>query len=309
MKLIITGATGFVGQVAQRMLGGVALEENGAIVELRNRDQLKRTVTPLVQGGCDCVLHLAAQSFIPESFQNPLETYEINFLGTFHLLEALEQAGFRGRMLFVGSGDVYGNVLPEELPIRETNPIRPMNPYAVSKVAGEALCYQWSVTSGFSVTMVRSFNHIGPGQSERFVVSSLAKQIVEIKLGRAPAVIVAGDLDVSRDFLDVRDVVGAYALLLEKGQSGEVYNVCSGRETMLRILLDRMLALAGVHAEIRLDESRLRKTDRKQVCASSEKLRRQTGWEPQIPLDQTLQDILKFWQEELEWQKKPLSRA
>lgn len=309
MKLLITGATGFVGQVARRMLGGVALEENGEIVDLRSREQVGRRIAAIVSEGCDSVLHLAAQSFIPESFRNPLETYEVNFLGTFHLLQALEEAGFRGRLLFVGSGDVYGNVAPAELPLRETNLLRPMNPYAVSKAAAEMLCYQWSVTGGFVVMMVRSFNHIGPGQSERFVVSSLARQIVNIKLGRAPAAIVAGDLEVSRDFLDVRDVVRAYALLLEKGQSGEVYNVCSGRETVLRALLDRMLAIAGVRAEVRIEEALLRKTDRKRVYASCEKLKRQTGWEPEVPLDQTLRDILNSWQEELECQKRPLSPA
>src|SRR5579883_1395051 len=159
LKLLITGATGFVGQSARRMLDAVPLEEEGRMVDLRNRDQLNRRVAALVAQGCDSVLHLAAQSFIPESFRNPLETYEINFLGTLNLLQALESAGFRGRMLFIGSGDVYGNVVTAEMPIRESNLLRPINPYAVSKAAAELLCYQWSITAGFAVMMARSFNH------------------------------------------------------------------------------------------------------------------------------------------------------
>jgi|SRR5579872_2057352 len=304
MKLLITGASGFVGRVAQRVLGGVALEDDsGDMVDLRNPDQLKRAVERAMRAGCDSVLHLAAQSAIPESFANPKETFEINFLGTFHLLQALQELGFRGRMLFVGSGDVYGDVPPEALPILESHPLRPLNPYAVSKAAAEVLCYQWSMSSDINVIMTRSFNHTGPGQTDRFFVSSMAKQIAEMKLGRAPLTLQIGDLEVSRDFLDVRDVVSAYGLLLEKGQRGEVYNVCSGKEVSLRHVLDRLLALANVDPQIHVDESRLRKTDRRRVFASCDKLKQQTGWQPEISLDQTLQDVLDFWQGELTWQK------
>src|SRR5262249_48752052 len=148
------------------------------------------------------VIHLAAQSFVPASFAHPLETYEINFLGTYSLLEALKAAGFKGRFLFVGSGDAYGVVRPEDLPIGEEHPLRPRSPYAVSKAAAEALCYQWSRSESFEIVMTRSFNHIGPGQSDRFVVSDFARQVVEIRKGQRRPQISTGDIEVTRDFTD-----------------------------------------------------------------------------------------------------------
>ncbi|OCB03890.1 NAD-dependent dehydratase, partial [Acidithiobacillus ferrivorans] len=228
------------------------------------------------------------------------ETFDINFYGTLNLLEALQSIGFRGRMLFVGSGDTYGQVPEAALPVREGHPLHPRNPYAVSKVAAEALCYQWSQTSGFEIVMARPFNHIGPGQSPRFAITDFARQITEIRLGQRPPVLQVGDIDVTRDFTDVRDVERAYALLLEKGRNGGVYNVCSGREHSIRELLQRLIALAGVVVRIDQVPARLRPAEQRRMVASFEALHRDTGWQPLIPIEQSLQDLLNDWEKQLQ---------
>jgi GDP-4-dehydro-6-deoxy-D-mannose reductase len=247
----------------------------------------------------DYVVHLAAQSFVPRSFADPHETFEINFLGTLNLLEALKACGFRGRILYVGSGDEYGVVYEEDLPIIESHPLRPRNPYAVSKAAAEMLCYQWCQTEGMNIVMVRPFNHIGPGQDERFAVSNFAKQVIEIKRRRHKPIIEAGDLTAVRDFTDVIDVARAYFALLEGGKAGEVYNVCSGEGRSLGNLLQRMLVLAGVRAEIVTDSARLRPSEQKRVVGSNRKLVETTGWQPEITIEQSLQNILDDWERRL----------
>lgn len=292
MKVLVTGATGFVGRYVISAMPCVPLEG----VDLRNLAQLRQVVAGIRP---DAVVHLAAQSFIPESFNNPRETFEINFLGTLNLLTALKEAGFTGRLLFIGSGDVYGLVPPERLPISENYPLRPRNPYAVSKVAAEALCYQWSQADGFDIVMARPFSHIGPGQSERFVVSDFAKQITEIKSGRREPVLYVGDIDVTRDFTDVRDVVRAYQRLLKDGKNGEIYNVCSGRESSIRGLLNQMLDIAGVDARIEQEKERLRPSEQRRVFGSYEKLHNETGWIPEIPIEQTVGDILEYWRRKI----------
>jgi GDP-4-dehydro-6-deoxy-D-mannose reductase len=223
----------------------------------------------------------------------------VNFVGTLNLLEALKAVGFNGRFLFVGSGDCYGIVTPEALPIGEVHPLRPRSPYAVSKAAAEALCYQWSQSETMEIVMTRSFNHIGPGQSERFVISDFARQVVEIRKGARAATIRTGDIDVTRDFTDVRDVVRAYLLLLEAGAGGEVYNVCSGSERSIRALLDRLLQLAGVEATIEQDPARLRPSEQRRVFGDPRKLERDTGWTRAYALDTTLEDILNDWEAKL----------
>lgn len=294
MKLLLTGANGFVGQYVQAALPCVPLPDG---LDLRDRAALTAAVAAIQP---DTVLHLAAQSFVPASFENPRETFDINFYGTLNLLEALQAAGFKGRMLFVGSGDIYGQVAEAALPVREDHPLHPRNPYAVSKVAAEALCYQWSQTSGFAIVMVRPFNHIGPGQSPRFAIADFARQVTEIRLGRRAPVLQVGDIDVARDFTDVRDVVRAYGLLLERGRNGAVYNVCSGREYDIRDLLQRLIALAGVDARIEQDPARLRRAEQRRMVASFEALHRDTGWQPLIPIEQSLQDLLNDWEKQLQ---------
>ena len=295
MRLLVTGSEGFVGSVLGRHRNIIPLASNGEI-DVRDAERVRRAVTRIAP---DAVIHLAAQSFVPASFERPRETYEINFLGTLNLLEALKAAGFSGRFLYIGSGDCYGIVPPEALPIDEAQPMRPRSPYAVSKAAGEALCYQWSQYEEFEIVMTRSFNHIGPGQSDRFVVSDFARQVVEIRRRRREPVIHTGDIDVTRDFTDVRDVVRAYELLLEKGRRGEVYNVCSGTEWSIRDLLAKLLQLAGVEATIERDPLRLRNAEQRRICGNPRKLERDTGWTRQYSIDRSLTDILGDWEARL----------
>lgn len=296
MATLLTGASGFVGAFVQCQIPCVAFDHAGQHVDLRDAVAVRTAIEQIRPDG---VIHLAGQSFVPASFDNPRETYDINFLGTFNLLAALKESDFRGRMLAVGSGDTYGLVPEARLPITEDQPLRPRSPYAVSKVAAEALCYQWSQMEKFALVMTRSFNHFGPGQSERFVVSDFARQVVEIKRGLREPVLSVGDIDVTRDFTDVRDAVAAYALLLERGGNGEIYNLCSGIERSVRSILVRLLELADVDARIVQDPARLRIGEQRRFRGSYEKLHRDTGWEPAISIDQSLQDILRNWEERL----------
>lgn len=296
MKMLLTGASGFVGNHLQRYLACIPLAKGEKSIDLRDSSQLRQAIEKIKP---DAVIHLAGQSFVPESFVAPQETFDINFLGTYNLLVALKETGFSGKMLFISSGDIYGLVPTSQLPILENYPLKPRSPYAVSKVAAEALCYQWSQTEPFHIVMVRAFNHIGPGQSDRFVVSSFARQIIEIKLGQRDAVIRVGDIDVTRDFTDVRDVVQAYLLLIEQGKNGEVYNVCSGVERSIESVLHQLLAQAGVEARIEQDSDRLRLSQQRRVYGSFAKLHRDTEWKPKIPFTESLNDILTSWQRQL----------
>lgn len=243
----------------------------------------------------DAVLHLAGRTSVAESFKDPEGFFDVNFRGTWNLLKALRFAAFSGRMLFVSSGDCYGSVGPDELPVAEQRPLRPSNPYSVSKVAAEALCCQWAQTERFDVLIARPFNHIGPGQDARFAIASFARQVARIRAGAAVSPIVTGDLDVTRDLTDVRDVVGAYFALLERGCAGECYNVGSGRETRLRDVLTELLGLAGVSAEMRTDPARLRAGEQRRAVADVRKIGRDAGWSASIPLRTTLRDTLDDW--------------
>ena len=296
MKTLLTGASGFVGGHMQSRIPCIPMSRAGHELDLRDADAVRRLVNDVQP---DAVIHLAAQSFVPDSFEKPRETFDINFTGTLNLLTALKDSGVQGRMLFVGSGDTYGLVSEERLPVTEDQPLRPRSPYAVSKVAAEALCYQWSQTEPTTLVMTRSFNHVGPGQSERFAVSDFAKQVIEIKKGRREPVLNVGDIDVTRDFTDVRDVTAAYSLLLEHGLNGESYNVCSGVEHSLRSVLEQLLQLAEVEARIEQDAARLRASEQRRMRGSYAKLHRDTGWEPTISLEQSLKDILQNWEERL----------
>jgi GDP-4-dehydro-6-deoxy-D-mannose reductase len=294
VKLLVTGATGFVGRyMMQRLPSAIAV---GPEMDLRSTESIART---LDAHEFDSVLHLAAQSSVPASFENPTDTFDINFTGTHRLLELLNKRKFKGRFLFVGSGDMYGPITPEDLPVRESRSLKPLNPYSVSKVAAEALCYQMSQSGPLDIVMARPFNHIGPGQSEHFAVSSFAKQIVEIKRAKRPPMIQVGNLESTRDFSDVRDVVEAYLLLLEKGVSGEVYNICSERERSLQEIFDRLQHIAGIRCDFVIDKSRLRPTDSPRVRGSAEKIHEQTGWKPAIDFDQSLRDLIHDWEARL----------
>ncbi|CAD5107401.1 GDP-6-deoxy-D-mannose reductase [Pseudomonas carbonaria] len=244
----------------------------------------------------DAVIHLAGQTFVPEAFRDPVRTVQVNVLGTLNLLQALKRRGFSGTFLYVSSGDVYGQVGEADLPIVETQPPQPRNPYAVSKVSAELLCQQWSYVEPWRIIVARPFNHIGAGQGESFVVANMARQLVRVRQGLQVPRLEVGDIDVTRDFLDVEDVVAAYLLLLEEGRNGEIYNVCSGQERKVRDLIAEMARLAGVEVEIVQDPARLRRAEQRRVVGSSDKLQKETGWKPGISITETLQRMLSDWE-------------
>jgi GDP-4-dehydro-6-deoxy-D-mannose reductase len=294
-KMLVTGYDGFVGSHFCAAYGGIPLADHEGLVDLRDAARVHSAIAALAP---EAVLHLAAQSSVPQSFSDPMETLSINFLGTLNLLQALSARGFQGVFVYIGSADVYGKVSEAELPARETYPLRPRSPYAVSKVAAEALCYQWSQTENFRVVLTRPFNQIGPKQNSRFAIPGFARQIVEIRRGARPPVLVTGDLDVTRDFTDVRDAIRAYRILLESGKNGEVYNICSGRERTLRSLVVRLLEIAGVQAELQIDSALLRATEQRRMVGDSTKINEGLGWAPEIPMDKTLQDLLNEMERE-----------
>ena len=298
MTLLLTGASGFVGRHVQKMYSQammecVPLDAGGEPVDLRDAAAVRQAVRGVMERDApEAVLHLAAQSHVPTSLADPADTFAVNFTGTLHLLQALSESGFRGRLLYVSSGAVYGLVPGDSLPVTETFPCRPRDPYAVSKVAAEALCYQWSVTGPFEIVMARPFNHTGPGQSREFAIPGFAAQLAGMRAGRRAPVLEAGDLSVTRDFCDVRDVVRAYGLLLAQGRNGEAYNVCSGVERKLSDIVDTLARLAGLSPTIETKAGRLRPAEQPRMCGSPHKLKRDTGWTAEIPWEDTLKDLL-----------------
>lgn len=297
-RLLITGSSGFVGRWCLDALSdSTRWEALGAsdALDLRAPASID---AELAGRAPDAVLHLAAQSFVPASFDDPRGTLEVNLLGTLNLLQALARTGFSGRFIHVSSADVYGAVAAGQMPITEARLPDPRNPYAVSKLAAEALCRQWHHSQGLDAIMVRPFNHIGPGQDARFAVSGLARQFARISRGLQPARIVAGDLEVSRDFTDVRDVIRAYFALLDAGASGELFNVCSGRPTPLREVVARLEEISGVRPEYVVDPTRLRPNEQRIAFGSAQRLRDATGWTPTLDLGQSLADIYHHWERE-----------
>lgn len=245
----------------------------------------------------DRIFHLAAQSYVPASWNAPAETLQINIIGQVNIFEAVREAGIDPLIHVAGSSEEYGLVYPDEVPIKETNPLRPLSPYAVSKVAQEMLAWQYHRSFGLKTVVTRGFNHTGPRRGHVFVTSSFAKQIAEIEKGLRPPVLHVGDLSSKRDWSDVRDIVRAYWLALERGVPGEVYNVGSGVAYSVKEMLDKLLGLTHVAIDVRQDPARFRPSDVKMLCADCTKFRTQTGWEPKIPFEQTLKDLLDYWRE------------
>ncbi|MBI1797655.1 MAG: GDP-mannose 4,6-dehydratase [Candidatus Eisenbacteria bacterium] len=243
----------------------------------------------------DWIFHLAAQSFVPTSWSAPTESLSTNIIGQVNLFEAVRRLGLECRIQLACSSEEYGLVLPDELPIRETNPLRPLSPYAVSKVGQDLLGYQYWMSWKLDCVRTRGFNHEGPRRGPVFVASDFAKQIADIEKGRKAPVISVGNLDARRDFTDVRDMVRAYWLALEKCEPGEVYNICTGAAWTIRKVLDHLLSLTKTKIEVRQDPARLRPSDVPVLIGDSTKFVKATGWKPTIPFEQTLRDMLEYW--------------
>ena len=291
LKALITGAGGFVGPHLARHLRTAGDEV--VCFDLESGPDLRDSEAWIAAIGDhqpDVVYHLAGWSDVGGSWHDPITTFEVNTMGTISILEAVRQAG-AGRVLLISSADVYGVVTPDVLPLTEEHPVRPRSPYGASKQAAEAAALQYRRGSGVDVVVARPFNHLGPGQAPRFVAPSFAAQIARAESGGSRR-LEHGDLSPHRDLTDVRDVVRAYRLLAEQGESGEIYNVCSGRTVSMQELLDALLSLSEVRVEQAVDPALVRPVDLPVLRGSFAKLRATTGWEPEIHLDDTLASVL-----------------
>jgi GDP-4-dehydro-6-deoxy-D-mannose reductase len=316
MNVLITGITGFAGshladyilahhpgvkvhgivRWRSRMENIAPLVRAGKIslyeADLKDMGSLRKTLAAAVP---DRIFHLAAQSFVPASWKLPAETFMINAVGQVNLFEAVLAEELEPWIQIAGSSEEYGIVLPTEVPMKETNPLRPLSPYAVSKVAQDLLGFQYWQSYRLHIVRTRGFNHTGPRRGEVFVTSNFARQIAMIEKGLVAPVIKVGNLDAKRDFTDVRDTVRGYWLALEKGEPGEVYNIGSGKAISMKDMLDMLLSLSTAKVEIRVDPDRLRPSDVQILCADVTKFKAATGWVPKIPLEKTLKDLLDYW--------------
>lgn len=295
MRAFITGASGFVGG----WLGRHLIEMGDDVITLPGHIDLAKPKAAqhyLIDAAPEVIYHLAALTHVGRSWENPAETFRVNVLGTIELFEAVRDLRPAPRVILISSAEVYGagdgSVLTEDAPFR------PVTPYAASKVAAEITGLQGYLGRGIEVVRARPFNHIGPGQAEFFVVSALAKRIVEAELS-GELTIAVGNLDAARDFTDVRDVVRAYRELAIHGLAGEVYNVCSGEAHPISELFRELVALSSAEIEPVVDPSLFRPVDVPRLVGSAEKLHRLCSWAPTITTDTTLRDVLEYWRAEL----------
>jgi len=312
-RVLVTGVTGFAGShLVDYMLTRNDCEIFGiqrwrsrteniehfanqiTLVECDLRDATS-TFDTVAKVKPDWIFHLAAQSFVPTSWIAPTESLTTNVLAQVNIFEAVRRLGLKCRIQLACSSEEYGMVLPDEVPIKETNPLRPLSPYAVSKVAQDLLGYQYWMSWKVDSVRTRGFNHEGPRRGPVFVASDFAKQIADIERGKKPPVLSVGNLDAKRDFTDVRDMVKAYWLALEKCEPGEVYNICRGRCWTIRETLDMLLAMTKAKIEVRQDPARLRPSDVPILLGDNSKFVAATGWQPVIPFEQTLADMLDYW--------------
>lgn len=243
----------------------------------------------------DAVYHLAARASVRASWEEPETVLYNNIIAQLNLLRALAELGMMPRVLVVASADEYGYVRPEDLPVDEETPLRPVNPYAVSKVAQDYLGLQYYLSHRLPIIRVRPFNHSGPRQELGFVVPDFCAQIARIELGLQEPVLRVGNLDAERDLSDVRDIVRGYHLLLERGRPGEVYNLGSSRAYSIRDILQRLLAMCRVQVTVQQDPNRMRPSDIPRIVSDCRKAQREIGWETRYSLDQTLEDTLNYW--------------
>ena len=317
MRVLITGLTGFVGS----HLAEYALSKNAEVYgsyrwrsRTENIGHLKNQVkliecelkdpssanSLIQQTKPDMVFHLAAQSYVPTSWQAPEDTLVNNIVGQVNLFEAIRSNGIDPLIQIAGSSEEYGYTLPEELPVKETAPLRPLSPYAVSKVTQDLLGYQYHQSYGMKIVRTRAFNHTGPRRGSVFVESNFAQQIAEIEAEVRQPVVYVGNLEAKRDYCDVRDIVQGYWLALEKGKPGEVYNLASGRMWAIQEVLDILLSMSSATIDVKQDPARMRPSDVPLLCGDSTLFRNQTGWEPKIPFEETLKDLLNYWRRNVE---------
>lgn len=312
-KVLITGVTGFVGShMVEYLLKRGDCEIYGLkrwqdrmdnVEHLKNKFitvegditdsvSMRRLISKIQP---DKMFHLAAQSFVPTSWNAPEDTLFTNIIGTVKIFEAVRDAGINPDIQIACSSEEYGLVYPKEVPIKEDNPLRPLSPYGVSKIGCDYLGYQYYKSYGLRIIRTRAFNHEGPRRGEVFVTSNFAKQIAEIEKGINEPIIYVGNLAARRDWSDVRDIVHAYWLAAEKGESGEVYNIASGKSRTVKEMLDTLLSFSKVDIKVEQDPSRMRPSDVEILEGDASKFKKITGWKPEISFEKTLKDTLNYW--------------
>ena len=311
MKALIIGAAGFVGSYLIQHLSDTYDWEihatklssetfDASDIRIHDLDIMNTVEIEILLNKLrpDYIFHLAAQSSVALSWKNPALTVDINIKGTLNILDTIRNIpGYSPKILLIGSGEEYGYILPDETPINEQVIPRPGNIYAATKACQNMLGSIYSRAYGLHLIMVRAFNHIGPNQAPIFVVSDFCKQVAEIEAGIKPSVMRVGNLQAKRDFTDVRDVVRAYGLLIQKGQAGETYNIGSGHAIAIQELLDKILSLSEKNISVELDTARLRPADIPVIEADIQKIQQLTAWKPEISLNQTLLETLNYWRE------------
>jgi GDP-4-dehydro-6-deoxy-D-mannose reductase len=317
MRLLITGITGFVGSHMAEYALSQGAEVFGSARWRSRTENIEHLRAKIQLVECDLrdpasvrrllttaspthLIHLAAQSFVGTSWHTPGETLSTNTVCQVNLLEGIRELKVVPRFLVIGTSEEYGLVHADEVPIKETNPLRPLSPYAVSKVAQDLMGYQYFKSYGFPIMRTRAFNHEGPRRGEVFVTSNFAKQVAEIEAGLREPTIFVGDLTPKRDYSDVRDIVRGYWMLLERGEPGEVYNLCSGRSWVIQQVLDFFLDQStrkGI--AVKVDPARLRPSDVMILEGDPTKIRKAVGWEVEIPFERTLTDLLTYWRQRI----------
>lgn len=316
MRVLITGITGMAGShLADYLLEMGGIEIHG-IRRWRSRtENIEHIMDRVTLHECELmdassvkkvlkdvrperIYHLAAQSFVPTSWNSPSDTLMNNIIGELNIFEAVRELDLKGvKVQIAGSSEEYGLVYENETPVKETNSLRPLSPYAVSKIGQDYLAYQYYKSYGIYTVRTRAFNHTGPRRGEVFVTSSFAKQIASIEKGLQKPVVYVGGLEAKRDFSDIRDIVKAYYLSLERGEAGEVYNLGNDSAYSIREVLDILLSYSKIKVSIKEDPERMRPSDVPLLVCDSTKFRKKTGWKPEIPFEKTLEDLLNYWRE------------
>jgi GDP-4-dehydro-6-deoxy-D-mannose reductase len=300
----VTGGSGFVGsylveflksrasQIAVLATRKISRQDSGVEYHQAEIRDTKKVRAVILQSRPDQVYHLAAMSAVDLSWKEPLRTYEVNLFGAHNVFSAAMELSPPPKILNVSTAQVYA---PASHILTEHSPVAPENPYAASKAMTELLAFQYGDHAPGGIITARSFNHTGPGQQPGFVLPSIAKQFAEIAAGLRPPKLGVGNLNVIRDFTDVRDVIRAYCMLLESGRTGEIYNVCSGVAVLLSDVIEIFEAKSGVKAKVEIDPSKVRSKEVAQIRGDPGKIHNETGWFPRIPLEKTLEDLLDYW--------------